>query len=142
MDFESVIWGLLASLVVYIVIRQYCSPSPPPQPKPSRKTIEPQTMTREQLQKYDGTKKDEPILMAVKGRIYDVSRGEAFYGPGGPYASFAGRDASRALAKHDTSKETADNPNISDLTPDEKATLEEWAQNYEQKYPFIGLLQE
>ncbi|KAH7865006.1 hypothetical protein Vadar_001104 [Vaccinium darrowii] len=37
--------------------------------------------------------------MAVKGWIFDVIAGESFYGPGGDYAMFAGKDASRALAK-------------------------------------------
>ncbi|CAL9079786.1 unnamed protein product, partial [Musa textilis] len=45
-----------------------------------------------------------PLLMAIKGQVYDVTQSTAvvpgmFYGPGGPYALFAGKDASRALAK-------------------------------------------
>ncbi|THU44859.1 hypothetical protein C4D60_Mb02t11810 [Musa balbisiana] len=42
--------------------------------------------------------------MAIKGQVYDVTQSSAvvprmFYGPGGPYALFACKDASRALAK-------------------------------------------
>ncbi|URD88331.1 Cytochrome b5-like Heme/Steroid binding domain [Musa troglodytarum] len=40
-----------------------------------------------------------PLLMAIKGQVYDVTQSTMFYGPGGPYALFAGKDASRALAK-------------------------------------------
>eukprot|EP00960_Hanusia_phi_P001053 28928-Hanusia_phi.AAC.1 len=38
----------------------------------------------------------KPILIGIKGNVYDVSKGG---GPGGPYAEFAGRDASRMLGK-------------------------------------------
>lgn len=38
-----------------------------------------------------------PIYIALNGTIYDVSRSPHMYGPGGGYAFFAGRDATRAF---------------------------------------------
>ncbi|KAK6914094.1 Cytochrome b5-like heme/steroid binding domain [Dillenia turbinata] len=55
-------------------------------------------VTEEELRAYDGSDPCKPLLMAIKGQIYDVSPSRMFYGPGGPYAIFSGRDASRALA--------------------------------------------
>jgi predicted heme/steroid binding protein len=55
-------------------------------------------MTLEELKKYNG-KDEKKICIAIKGEIFDVSRGASFYGPGGPYDVFAGREASRAFAK-------------------------------------------
>lgn len=38
------------------------------------------------LRPYDGTSGDKmPILFAIRGKVYDVSSGRSFYGPGGPY---------------------------------------------------------
>jgi membrane-associated progesterone receptor component len=51
-----------------------------------------------ELSKYDG-QQEKKILMGIRGRVYDVSAGANFYGPGGPYGNFAGRDASRGLSK-------------------------------------------
>jgi membrane-associated progesterone receptor component len=39
------------------------------------------------------------IYIAIKGKVYDVTKGAQFYGVDGPYHVFAGRDASRALAR-------------------------------------------
>lgn len=38
----------------------------------------------------------DSILIALNGTVYDVSGSPRFYGPGGPYHHFTGRDASRA----------------------------------------------
>ena len=54
-------------------------------------------MTLEELRQYDGTNSFLPIYIAVNGTIYDVSASPKFYGPGGGYHIFAGRDASRAF---------------------------------------------
>jgi membrane-associated progesterone receptor component len=54
--------------------------------------------TPTELSVYDG-KVEKRILMGIRGRVYDVTAGGHFYGPGGPYGNFAGRDASRGLSK-------------------------------------------
>ncbi|KAF2723480.1 cytochrome b5 [Polychaeton citri CBS 116435] len=52
--------------------------------------------TDEQLLPYDGTDPAKPIYLAIKGTVFDVSASPKFYGPGGHYHHFVGRDASRA----------------------------------------------
>lgn len=96
------------------------------------------------LAKFNG--KDDPkVLLAVKGVVYDVSNGKSFYGPGGPYENFAGRDASRGLAYNsfDPSVLTPLNEPIDlleDLKDDEKESLENWANHFEMKYKKVGTL--
>lgn len=58
----------------------------------------PRNFTLEQLKKFDG-KEDRPVYLSLKGTVFDVSRGKQFYGPGGPYEVFAGRECGVALAK-------------------------------------------
>ncbi|VDQ15465.1 unnamed protein product [Trichobilharzia regenti] len=82
--------------------------------------------TLEELQKFDGKGEHKRILIAVNGKIFDVTNnGQEFYGKGAPYAVFAGKDASRALAcfNLETKNEYDD---LSDLTPDQMKTLREW----------------
>ncbi|KAG8902499.1 hypothetical protein FRB99_004400 [Tulasnella sp. 403] len=56
------------------------------------------TYTPKTLYKYNGN--DDPrILLAIDRKVFDVTAGASFYGPGGPYGNFAGRDASRGMAK-------------------------------------------
>ncbi|KAH7055859.1 cytochrome b5-like heme/steroid binding domain-containing protein [Macrophomina phaseolina] len=57
----------------------------------------PVLLTDEQLAAYDGSDPSKPIYLALNGTIYDVSPGRHFYGPGGGYHFFAGRDAARAF---------------------------------------------
>jgi len=57
----------------------------------------PQQYTDADLAAYDGTDPDKPILLAINGTIYDVTKGRRHYGPGGSYHFFAGADSSRAF---------------------------------------------
>lgn len=100
--------------------------------------------TPKTLAKYNGS--DDPkIFMAVKGRVFDVSQGATFYGPGGPYENFAGRDASRGLARNsfDIGELTPlDEPidELKDLTSEERESLDGWEEHFENKYKIIGTL--
>lgn len=42
--------------------------------------------TVQELRKYDGTN-DERILIGVNGKVFDVTRGKRFYGPGMYYSN-------------------------------------------------------
>ncbi|KAL9069178.1 MAG: hypothetical protein Q9161_005701 [Pseudevernia consocians] len=57
----------------------------------------PLNLTDRELSIYNGTDPTIPILLAVNGTIYDVSASPHFYGPGGSYSFFAGRDATRSF---------------------------------------------
>lgn len=82
----------------------------------------------------------------MRGRVFDVSSGRNFYGPGGPYENFAGRDASRGLAcgSFDESMLTKDLEGpldtLSDLGPDEMESLQGWEERFSSKYLVVGKL--
>ena len=50
------------------------------------------------LLRYRGCDASKPLLLALKGRVLDVSSGDEYYGPEGPYQLMAGKDASYAFA--------------------------------------------
>jgi len=85
-----------------------------------------------------------PIYVGVGHNVYDCSfGGVAFYGPGGGYNRFAGKDVSRALAKMSFDPEDIESHDLSDLTDRQKSTLSDWIKTYENKkgYPVVGKLQ-
>lgn len=96
-------------------------------------------LTLDQLKQYDGTNPSSPIYIAVKGRIFDVTTGKSFYGPGGSYAMFAGKDASRALAKMSKNEEDVIG-SLDGLTEKEIGVLDDWEKKFEAKYPIVGSL--
>ncbi|KAK4404670.1 Membrane steroid-binding protein 2 [Sesamum angolense] len=104
-----------------------------------REPVQMGDVTEEELRAYDGSDPNKPLLMAIKGQIYDVSRSRMFYGPGGPYALFAGRDASRALAlmSFDPKDLTG---NIEGLSASELEVLQDWEYKFMEKYVKVGQL--
>jgi membrane-associated progesterone receptor component len=104
-----------------------------------KKFVEIKDYTPSQLAKFNGVD-GAPIYICVKGNIYDVSSKPNFYGPAGPYGLFAGKDASRALAKGSLKAEDVDNTDISDLKLPEVDALNQWEVSYQSKYDLVGKL--
>jgi membrane-associated progesterone receptor component len=79
------------------------------------------------------------VYLAVKGKVYDVTPGKNFYGPGGMYENFAGRDATRGLACQSFDEEMLtkdlDGPldSCSDLDKDQLANLQGWIERFDEK---------
>ena len=108
--------------------------TPPPLPE-----AEVRDYTLAELRQYDGSDPGKPLLLAIRGQVYDVGRGRDFYGPGGPYGMFAGKDCTRALAKvaFDPELFTGD---TSGLDREELDKLDEWIEMFEGKYRRVGRL--
>lgn len=91
-------------------------------------TVEWTRYTPRTLAIYDGTgaagSDEGRILLSINRKVFDVTKGKNFYGPGGPYGNFAGRDASRGMAKQSFELDVLtplDQPidNLTDLTASE-----------------------
>ena len=84
--------------------------------------------------------------MAVRGKVFDVTPGRNFYGPGGPYQNFAGRDASRGLACQsfdmEMLTEDLEGPldRLEDLGREEMENLKGWEERFNEKYLVVGKL--
>ncbi|KAI8825202.1 cytochrome b5-like heme/steroid binding domain-containing protein [Fimicolochytrium jonesii] len=98
-----------------------------------------ESFTPAQLAQFDGKDESKPVYIAIRGVVFDCTTGRSMYGPGGSYGIFAGKDASRALAKSSLKAEdvVAD---IQGLTEKEVETLEQWETFYRKKYPVVGRL--
>ena len=82
-----------------------------------------QDMSPAQLREYDGVRRDDGrVLMAVLGKIFDVTKSKNFYGPGGPYSAFAGKDASRGLATFNVGLAKEEYDDLSDLSKSGECT--------------------
>ena len=87
-----------------------------------------------------------PVYLAVRGQVFDVSSGRNFYGPGGPYENFAGRDASRGLAcgsfDEDMLTKDLEGPldDLNGLGDEEMESLKGWEERFQEKYLIVGNL--
>ena len=138
--FELIIYGGLIAIIVWL-IKQILFPKPMNSRViniPTRAKIEKRDFTREELKEFDGSNLTKPILVSVKGTVFDVSSRPAFYGPGAAYNAFAGRDASRALAMGSTDKTDAENQSLEGLSKDEMESLDGWFETFSSKYDVVG----
>jgi membrane-associated progesterone receptor component len=128
-------------LLIYLRMRPHRIPEVAKPPPP----IVFRTFVPSELLEFNG-EDGKPIYFGVRGKVFDVSSGRNFYGPGGPYSNFAGRDASRGLAKgsFDESMLTEDLEGpldaLADLTPDELDALRGWEERFTDKYLVVGRL--
>ncbi|KAI7943366.1 hypothetical protein MJO29_013210 [Puccinia striiformis f. sp. tritici] len=114
--------------------------------KPSKfpETLVWRTYTPLELKHFDGNN-DSKILFAVNRVVYDVSSGRNFYGPDGPYGNFAGRDASRGLAKQSFDEDMLTPVDslidtLQDITDEDRENLKGWEDLFKAKYVACGEL--
>jgi membrane-associated progesterone receptor component len=81
--------------------------------------------------------------VAADGIVFDMSShesGPAFYGPGGGYHAFAGRDATIGLATMEVSPDKCTKVTVAELSAAERDTLGDWVQRFSMKYHVVGYL--
>ncbi|KAJ1981360.1 Dihydrodipicolinate synthase [Dimargaris xerosporica] len=154
-------WVLLAVLLYLLHAILFPSPQARPKtaaratpPKPGAnqaaarqpahpESIEFKAYTYPDLAQFNGKQLDGKIFLAVNGKVFDVTSGAKFYGPQGPYGNFAGRDASRGLAKGSFEADmipAVDGPvdSLGDLDADERSALLDWEKLFISKYSQVG----
>lgn len=129
--------------LVYKILTQgseSSEPLPPADPEPA--PLKKQDMTLADLRTYDGVSEEceGRVCVAVNGKVFDVTKGKRFYGPGGPYSGFAGRDASRGLATFSVEPVSEEYDDLSDLKPNELEQVKEWELQFSEKYSLVGKL--
>lgn len=114
--------------------------------------------TKEELAKYKGENGGD-IYLALMGRVFDVTRGRDYYGPGGGYAFFSGKeifnikihmiielplfcvcigvDGSRAFVTGDFKPEGLID-DITGLGSQDYIGLRDWLDFYMKDYQYIG----
>ncbi|KAF8631671.1 hypothetical protein AX17_005072 [Amanita inopinata Kibby_2008] len=113
-------------------------------PKSHPPTVLFKNYSSQTLAKFDGQDGGR-ILLAINGTVFDVTAGRNFYGPDGMYGNFAGRDASRGMAKQSFETDMLtpiDQPldKLADLKPDEVENMKGWYDHFSNKYIVCGKL--
>uniref|UniRef100_U5EFV8 Putative membrane associated progesterone receptor n=1 Tax=Corethrella appendiculata TaxID=1370023 RepID=U5EFV8_9DIPT len=128
------------TLLIYKIMKERNKQHTPPVIEPELPKLR-RDFTIQELKEFDGKQSDGRVLVAVNGSVYDVTKGKRFYGPGGPYAAFGGRDASRGLATFSvTSSEKEEYDDLSDLNSMEMESVREWEMQFKEKYTYVGRL--
>jgi len=101
---------------------------PPPPLEPA-----PRSFTLKEMSAFGGQVAGEVLLTSVLGRVYDVSPARDLFGPGGPYAMFAGRDGTYNLAVMSLKKPTLDKFEY-DLDDEDRECLSDWIAYFDNRY--------
>lgn len=72
----------LCGFLLYKIMSGQKKHEPAAKREPELPKMKQQDMTLEQLREYDGKGPEGRILLAANGKIFDVTRGKRFYGPG------------------------------------------------------------
>ena len=95
-------------------------------------------LTKEELAKHGFNGPNQPLLLAVMGRVYNVDKGrDHYYGPNGGYNFFSGRDGTRAFVTGEFNDEGLID-DIRGLKPAEINELQTWIDFYNKDYTFYG----
>lgn len=105
----------------------------PPTPLP------PRLFTVEELATYNGSDPGLPVLLAILGSVFDVTKGRSHYGAGGGYNHFCGRDASRAFVSGNFTGDGLTD-SLHGLSSPEVKSVVEWRDFYFRTYIFVGKL--
>lgn len=138
---------LTVSAVAFAIFRVYLAFSPKPARAPteaSPPTMEQRAVTHSELAKSTG-ENGSNIFIALKDpfsdkiTVFDVSPGRDFYGPGGAYHVFVGKNATHGLACSTVDPDKVEG-DLSTLTESQKDTHLQWHAKYMSKYPVVGFL--
>eukprot|EP00283_Hemiselmis_rufescens_P022829 CAMPEP_0173437228 /NCGR_PEP_ID=MMETSP1357-20121228/17913_1 /TAXON_ID=77926 /ORGANISM="Hemiselmis rufescens, Strain PCC563" /LENGTH=188 /DNA_ID=CAMNT_0014402393 /DNA_START=91 /DNA_END=657 /DNA_ORIENTATION=+ len=110
----------------------------PAEPEPEE-IVYREDWTFAELKEYNGSKPNRPLLVSIRGQVFDTSTRADMYGPGGPYGSFAGVDASYMLATMNTEATNA-NKAYNAINDSEKQSLDGWDSFFKGKYTCVGKL--
>jgi len=97
-------------------------------------------MTKSELALYNGSPDSPGLYLAILGQVYDVSKGRDYYGPGGGYAFFSGKDGSRAFVSGQFDEEGLID-DTTGLSHGDYIGLKEWIEFYEKDYIRVGVVQ-
>jgi len=92
--------------------------------------------TLEQLAQFNGEGGGD-VYISVKGVIYNVTPAKEFYGPGGSYHVFAGRECARALASMKVDADFCDDQ-LEGLDEKSLKILDDWIKKFDDKYTVVG----
>ena len=87
----------VAAIALWFALNNLAAGPPSNAPSFVKRTDADPPYSAAELLAFDGAN-DSPILVAILGRVFDVTAGRRFYGHGNSYAHFAGRDATAAFA--------------------------------------------